>query len=316
MTSRRDFIKSSLMTGAGLALATQAAATNSQAVPVPFSVNIFSKNLQWLNYSDMAGLAAEIGFEGIDLTVRPNGHVEPARVTDDLPKAVEAIRKAGIQVPMITTGILSVTETYTEQILKVAGSLGIGSYRMGWLRYDEKISIDDNLKKFEDEFKKLEMLNKKYKIRGEYQNHSGAYLGSAVWDVAGLLKKCDPSWMGLQYDVLHATVEGANAWPLGLTQAGSHVTSLPIKDFQWAKKDGKWTTEIVPLGQGMVDFTKFFALIKSLGIDGPFSLHFEYPLGGVENGTTTLTIDKSEVVSSMTRDLKKFRQMLNTARIR
>jgi L-ribulose-5-phosphate 3-epimerase len=316
MTSRREFIKSSVLAGAGLAIATKAGAANSQSVPVPFSINIFSKNLQWLNYSDMAKVAAEIGFEGIDLTVRPNGHVEPARVADDLPKAVEAIRKAGIHVPMITTGILSATETHTEQILKVAGGLGIGSYRMGWLSYDPKISIDDNLKKFEEEFLKLEVLNKKYKIRGEYQNHSGAYLGSAVWDVAGLLKKCDPKWMGLQYDVLHATVEGANAWPLGLTLANSHVTSLPIKDFQWAKKGGKWATEIVPLGQGMVDFTKFFGLLKSLGIDGPFSMHFEYPLGGVENGATTLTIDRSEVVGAMKRDLIKFRQILNTARIR
>jgi L-ribulose-5-phosphate 3-epimerase len=306
-------MKSSILAGAGLAVASGAYA---QSTPVPFSINIFSKNLQWLNYSDMANLAAEIGFEGIDLTVRPNGHVEPARVADDLPRAVEAVRRAGIHIPMITTGILSATEKDTEHILKTAGSLGVRSYRMGWLRYDEKVSIDDNLKKFGDDFKNLEALNMKYKIRGEYQNHSGAYLGSAVWDIAGILKKCDPRWMGLQYDVLHATVEGANAWPLGLRQASSHVTSLPIKDFQWSKKDDKWVTELVPLSKGMVDFTKFFSLIKSLGIDGPFSMHFEYPLGGVENGTTKLSIDKSEVVNSMTRDLKKFRQMLNTARIR
>lgn len=32
---------------------------------------IFSKHLQRLNYNDMASLAAEIGFEGIDLTIRP-----------------------------------------------------------------------------------------------------------------------------------------------------------------------------------------------------------------------------------------------------
>ena len=316
MTSRREFVKSTILAGAGLAIGAYGKSAAFNTAAAPFSINIFSKNLQWLEYSGMANVAAEIGFEGIDLTVRPAGHVEPARVVEDLPKAVEAVRKAGLQVPMITTAILSASEPNTETILKTAGALGVSSYRMGWMKYEDKISIDDNLRKFELEFKKLEALNKKCKIRGEYQNHSGAYLGSAVWDVAGLLKNCDPAWMGLQYDVLHATVEGANAWPLGLKQASSHVTSMPIKDFQWAKKAGKWAIELVPLGEGMVDFRKYFELIKSLKISGPFSMHYEYPLGGAENGTKALTIDKAEVVSAMKKDLTKFREMLSSAGIR
>jgi sugar phosphate isomerase/epimerase len=263
----------------------------------------------------MATLTAEMGFDGIDLTVRPNGHVEPARVEEDLPKAVEAARKAGIQIPMITTAILSASDSLTDKVLKTAGLLGIKSYRMGWMSYDNAITIDENLRKFESEFKSLESLNKKYNVRGEYQNHSGAYLGSAVWDVMGIIKKCDPRWVGLQYDILHATVEGANAWIQGLRNASPHVTSMPIKDFHWTKKDGKWTTEVVPLGEGAVELTKYLGMLKSLNIKGPFSMHFEYPLGGVENGTKSLTIDKLVVVASMTRDLKLFREKLIQAKL-
>jgi len=315
MISRRRFLASSLLTTAGLGLTPKLFAGPGPSSVKPFSINIFSKNLQWLDFAGMAGVAAELGFGGLDLTVRPNGHVEPARVEEDLPKAVEAARKSGIGIPMITTAILSTDEPTTEMILKTAGSLGISSYRLGWISYDGSLTVDENLKKFEIEFKKLEALNKKYHIRGEYQNHSGAYLGSAVWDVAGLLKKCDPAWMGLQYDVLHATVEGANAWPVALRQISSHVTSLPVKDFQWAKKDGKWATEVVPIGEGMVDFGKYFDLIRSLKISGPFSMHFEYPLGGVENGTKALTIDRTLVTNAMKRDLTRFKQMLTTAGI-
>lgn len=315
MSTRREFISSTALAAAGLSLSSRSFAL-VEPVTSAYSVNIFSKNLQWLDYTGMANTAAEIGFNGIDLTVRPNGHVEPARVEEDLPKAIEAVRKAGLQVPMITTAILSADEPYTEKILKTAGDLRVESYRMGWIKYDDKLSIDENLKKFEVEFKKLEKLNKKHRIRGEYQNHSGAYLGSSVWDVAGILKRSDPAWMGLQYDVLHATVEGANAWPLGLKQASSHITSLPIKDFQWAKKDEKWMTEIVPLGEGMVDFKKYFELIKSLKIKGPFSMHFEYPLGGAENGAKVLTVDQADVIKAMRRDLAKLRDMLTAAGIR
>jgi L-ribulose-5-phosphate 3-epimerase len=309
---RREFLSSSLIAGSGLVLA----ANGHLLADKLFSINIFSKNLQWLDYERMAQAAAEIGFEGIDLTVRPNGHVKPERVVEDLPRAVEAVRNAGLQVPMITTAVLSADEAHTENILKTASKLGISSYRMGWIQYDQKLGIEDNLKKFEGEFKKLQALNKKYNIRGEYQNHSGAYLGSAVWDIAPILKKLSPASMGLQYDILHATVEGANAWPVALKLVAPYVASMPIKDFQWITKEGKSTMELVPLGMGTVDFRKYFGMLKELSIQGPFSMHFEYPLGGVENGTTRLTIPEADVLNAMKKDLEKLRGMLKDAGIR
>ena len=79
---------------------------------------------------------------------------------------------------------------------------------------------------------------------------------------------------------------------------------------------GKAVVALVPLGQGIVDFKKYFGLLKSLKIQGPFFMHFEYPLGGVENGATKLTITEKEVTSAMKRDVEKFREMLTEAGIR
>jgi L-ribulose-5-phosphate 3-epimerase len=315
MKTRREFLTSTLLAGAGLAVAGRHSAPGMPASE-PYSINIFSKNLQWLGFDRMAAVAAEIGFEGIDLTVRPNGHVEPDRVADDLPRAVEAAHKAGLQIPMITTAILSASEAHTENILKTASKLGIASYRMGWMRYDDTLGIDGNLKKFDEAFSRLDALNKKYNIRGEYQNHSGAYLGSPVWDIAEILRKLNPATTGLQYDVLHATVEGANAWPLALKLVASHVTSMPIKDFQWSTKGGKGVMELVPFGEGIVDFPRYLGMLQSFKIRGPFSMHFEYPLGGIENGTKTLTIPERDVIDAMKRDLIRFREMLRSAGIR
>lgn len=64
--------------------------TNSKS---PLKIHIFSKHLQFLNYQDMAEAAAEIGFDGVDLAVRPGGHVVPEKVGNDLPKAVKALEK-------------------------------------------------------------------------------------------------------------------------------------------------------------------------------------------------------------------------------
>ena len=53
----------------------------------------------------MSEAAAEMGFNGLDLTLRPKGHVLPERVVDDLPKAVEAMKKHGINPLMMTTNV-------------------------------------------------------------------------------------------------------------------------------------------------------------------------------------------------------------------
>jgi sugar phosphate isomerase/epimerase len=266
-------------------------------------ISVFSKNLHFLNYTEMAAAVARIGFDGIDLTVRPNGHVEPARVAEDLPKAVEAIRKAGLEVYMITTAITDPDDPHTEAILRTAGGLGIGYYRLGWLPFVDKISLPQNLEVFKGKLSKLAKLNKKYNIRGDYQNHSGTSLGGSIWDLWLVIKELDPQWIGCQYDIRHATVEGAHSWPNGLRLMQPFIRTLDIKDFHWTQKEGKWQVQNVPLGQGMVDYPKYFSLLNQHQIRGSYSIHYEYPLGGAENGDKTITIGQEEVFAAMKKDL-------------
>lgn len=317
MPTRRDFITKSILATAGASLTLNSTAgTNSHTIAQQSeiiganSISIFSKNLHWLNYEDMADAVSKMGFDGVDLTVRPEGHVLPERVTTDLPKAVEVIRKAGLKVHMITTAINNPDDANTEPILKTAGSLGIPYYRMGWINYDDKVSMDDNLSNIRTKMKKLAALNKKYSIHGDYQNHAGANFGSPTWDLWMILKDLDPKWIGCQYDVRHAMVEGANSWPLALKLLKSHIRTMDIKDYIWSKNEKGWRAETVPLGEGMVDFKKFFGLLKQHQIQGAFSLHYEFPLGGAENGAKTITIPKEDVFSAMKKDLSALRQLI------
>lgn len=266
-------------------------------------ISIFSKNLQWLDYNSMAATAAKLGFDGVDLTVRSKGHVLPERVEEDLPKAVEAVRKAGLDVYSLTTEITKAEDPYTERILKTAHQLGVGYYRMGWFKYLEKISIAKNLYTFKSTMIKMEKLNKKYNIHGAYQNHSGAGFGAAIWDLWMVIKDLEPRWIGCQYDIRHATVEGANSWILGLELLQPYIKTINIKDFIWALKDGNWSEENVPLGKGMVNFKKYLELMKGHKYHGLISVHYEYPLGGAEAGADKLTIEKEKVIEAMQKDL-------------
>jgi L-ribulose-5-phosphate 3-epimerase len=323
-TSRRNFITKSLLATAGVSAGLKAVSgTHDQEIvsrvkpqlhAPAFTINIFSKNLHWLQqYTEMASAAAAMGFDGVDLTVRPEGHVLPERVSEDLPKAVEAIRKAGLNVYMITTAINNPDDPHTEPILKAAGALGIPYYRMGWIPYDDQKGMEENLKNFRVRMTALAALNKKYKIHGDYQNHSGASFGSPVWDLWMILKELDPQWIGSQYDILHATVEGANSWPLGFKLLTPYVRTMDIKDFHWIKKEGQWHAEVVPLGEGMVDYKKYFKLIKDHNISGPLSIHYEYPLGGAERGAKVISMNKDVVMEAMKKDVVTLKRLLNEA---
>jgi hypothetical protein len=105
--SRRDFLGMLAAASASLPL-TAIESLHKEAMKIPSgkrSIHVFSKHLQWLDYGALAETVAATGFDGVDLTVRPGGHVLPERVQDDLPRAVEAMSKSGLNVDMMTTVI-------------------------------------------------------------------------------------------------------------------------------------------------------------------------------------------------------------------
>jgi sugar phosphate isomerase/epimerase len=266
-------------------------------------IHVFSKPLQWMNYRDLAEVLAESGAEGIDLSVRPGGHVLPENVESALPEAVEAARKAGLKVEMIVTAITRPDEKFAETIIKTASSLGIKYYRLGWLTYDEKLSIPENLEKVKPYFRGLAGMNQKYHIHGAYQNHAGTYIGAAIWDLYELLKDLDPEFIGCQYDVRHAVFEGESSWVNGFRLIIPWIRCTDLKDFKWSQKDGKWQPESVPIGTGMVNFDEYFQIVKNYNIPGPVSIHLEYPPFENFNETVSDSAKKKLFISAMKKDI-------------
>ncbi len=312
--SRRTFIHAAGLATAALTTKPVSAPAATKQAAVKRPICVFSKHLQWLDYKEMAEVVAEIGFDGVDLTVRPGGHVLPEKVRDDLPRALEAVKAAGISMPMMTTKISEPDDPLTANILKTAEQCGVGYYRMGYLTYDDKKTVMGSLDALKPKMKKLAALNEQYNIHGAYQNHAGTRVGGPVWDLWELLKDLDPNWMGCQYDVRHATVEGGKSWQLGMKLLSGFIRSTVIKDFRWEKKDGKWKDVHVPLGEGVVDFKRYFKLVKSLNIGGPISLHFEYPVYDKANKNLSQKERRRQTITNMRRDLTALRRMLKEAK--
>jgi len=287
------------------------------------SLCIFSKHLQWLDYEGMAESAAEVGFDGVALTVRRGGHVLPERAEDDLPKAAEAVKKAGIEISMMTTSITDPDDPNTEKILRTASKLGIGYYRFGYWYYNEKTSIFEQLKEIKSKMRGLAEMNKQYRIFGGNQNHSGTrYFGASIWDTWELVKDLDPSFIGFQFDPQHAFTEGGGgSWLTDARLALSHTKMLALKthaewgNSEWKKSSRKRERKLEILTPDELKW--YFRLLKKTGFYGPISTHYEFPgLGGVESGRRELKgITKKELFTIFRRNLKILKGMLSEANI-
>lgn len=314
---RRNFIQATAVAATGIGLVGK---TLGKSIVPAFKpqrpVCVFSKCLQFLSYEELGEEVAKMDFDGVDLTVRSGGHVLPENVASDLPKAVKAIRKNGLDVYMIVTGINNANDPMSKKILSVASELGIRYYRTGYLKYDLSKPLQVFLDNHKKTVEKLEKLNRKYNIHGGYQNHSGKNIGAPVWDLYDILKDVDPQYQGIQYDICHTTIEGGYSWRLGMKRIAPWIRTIDIKDFLWSKNDeGKWRTPGVPLGDGMVDFDQFLDNYKALNVEVPISIHYEYNLGAAEQGRVNPTMSHENIYQSLKRDLNWFRLKLKDHRL-
>lgn len=296
--SRRSFLGTALTGSAAVALTRPA--YPAEVVPKTPRVCVFSKHLQFLDYQTLAKTCREIGADGIDLTVRPKGHVEPDRVETDLPGAVEAIRAEGLEAAMITTNLKSGNDPTAERILKTASALGIGFFRIGGHQYVEQMSPAAQLPAIVEDLRSLVGLCAQYKMAAGYHNHSGGRnFAAMMWDLHEALHAVDSPWMGANFDVGHARVEGGLAgWALGAELLGPSVKMAAVKDFVWDGAKEKW----VPLGEGIVPLKESFRKLRTAGFSGPVSIHVEYKVSSDE-----------AMIQEMRRAIPVLRQALNDA---
>jgi len=194
MLKRRDFIQKTALATSVFPFASSLAASNNNAPSDELEIHIFSKHLEFLDYKAMAMAAKQMGFDGVELTVRPGGHVLPERAEEDLPKAVMAVKEQGLKADMIVTAITE-PNALARRVLETAAGLGIKAYRLGYYRYAKEVSIPDGLAIGKDQFHKLSKLNKSLGILGHYQNHAGGLIGAAIWEIWQMLEYTEPDTM-------------------------------------------------------------------------------------------------------------------------
>ncbi|MDQ3701739.1 MAG: sugar phosphate isomerase/epimerase [Chloroflexota bacterium] len=252
---------------------------------------MFTKHLQTMSVVEAGKTIKSLGFDGVELTVRPGGHILPERVDEDLPRAVDDLREIGLEVPALVVEIHNRAEEYSAAVCRAAGKVGATVLRTSSHRYREFGTIREQMEHARRDAKDLEDLGTEFGVRLCIHCHSGDFLSATGGVLDMILSRTDPSHVGVSLDVGHLTTEGGKSgWRQSIDLLQQRVGIVAVKSFGWFREpdpktgDMIWNAKLVPLSEGNVQWRRAFELLRQVGWDADgqalVSIHSEYQGGG------------------------------------
>jgi sugar phosphate isomerase/epimerase len=271
---------------------------------------LFTDNLADLSIREASRAAKNAGFDGLDLTVRPGGHVRPDNASNGLPDAQKIADEEGAPILMITTAITAAESDHAENIINAAHAR-IPAFKLGYWHYQPFGTL---AKQLDDARRKLDgivRLCRRYHIRPCVHIHSGPILSNGPLSYL-LLKDFAPTDVGAYVDPMHMSYEGAaSGWEMTLDLLAPWVTLVGLKNYTLTAKDRdkfgqrKANMQYAPLADGFAPLPQFFQRLRQIGFDGVVSLHSEYKgEHSFRHLSTTELLEQSAI------DLRYVKQML------
>lgn len=217
------------------------AAAQPAAPPRKLILDAYTRHFQWIRDPDeLAEAAIEITCGGVNPTIQPYpGHIDPTKVTTELPAFVKTMQKHGLRVKQVRGGNQTdVAAPNLEPMVATIGQLGVTHYWVGTDNYDLTKPILPQLDAIKKKVEGFVRLNEKNGTTLMYHTRAGANsVGSVVWDLLYVFKDFDPKYVGFHWDTGHMSHHGS-MWELLLRTAGPYVVGMSWKDRSWEQDLG------------------------------------------------------------------------------
>lgn len=244
---------------------------------------LFTDNLSDLSIARACESAKAAGFDGIDLTLRPGGHVKPENAEIGMAEARKTADAIGAVIPMVSTAVTDANDPLAEPVFAAAAHYGARLVKLGYWEYRPFGTLAKQVDEARAKLRGLIALGRKYNVLPCVHCHSGRLVASGGPMLYLLLKGFDPREVGAYVDPMHMTIEGGRSgWEMGLDLLAPWLALVGVKNFRWlpGERDGhgqqRWRWEYCPLADGMAPLPEFFQYLAVLKYDGVVSLHSEY----------------------------------------
>lgn len=229
---------------------------------------VFTK--PWKN--DLPAVAAKVkalGFDGVELPVRPGYPVHPENVSAELPKAARLFKDHGLTIE-------SVAGPTDAATIAACAQSGIGVIRtMLSLPKNETYSAAEA--RFQRELDALVPLLDRHKVTVGVQNHSGRYVPVHAMGLARLVSRFNPRHVAGVWDAAHNALEGEEPEMALDLIYGPHLRIVNLKNgVKQRGADGVWRTQWVGARDGVASWPRVVGELKRRRWDGVVCLTNEY----------------------------------------
>lgn len=233
--------------------------------------SVFTKPWKTMPLPELARKVHALGFDGVELPVRPGFQVEPEHIERDLPVAQRQLREHGVR-------ILSVATAPTPAAIRACGKLGIPLIRvMADIGADGYIATEQRLRQ---SYESLAPHLRDAGVTLGVQNHYGRFVSHAL-GLRRLLEGFDPAVIGAVWDVAHNALAG-EALELGLDIIWPHLALVNFKNAYWRRSNGpeapsaEWDVYWTTGRHGLASWPLAVRLLQERGYAGAICMPAEY----------------------------------------
>jgi sugar phosphate isomerase/epimerase len=212
-----------------------------------------------------------LGFEGIELPVRPGYQVEPENVGKELPRVARQLSDYGIKITSVAgpTDEATMAACAEASIPVIRICVGIGPE--GYMATEAKL---------QKEYDALVPLLDRYGVTLGIQNHCDRCISNAM-GLRHLMEKYEPRHIGAVWDAAHNALNGEEP-ELAIDIIWSRLCMVNLKNAFWRRKTGpeaehvQWRHYWTSGRQGLASWPRVAAELKRRGYHGVVCLTAEY----------------------------------------
>lgn len=236
---------------------------------------VFVKPWKHLALPELSQHVRNLGFDLIELPVRPGFPCEPERIEEDLPKAVSILADHGVRVLNVTAALPLNDERLYAACARAEVPMNRVMFRRQGMNYWEaeasaRHTLDEAMP-----------LCEQYGIQIGVQNHCGDFVAVNALGLYHLLKDYDPKYIGAIWDPAHNALEGMEPEP-ALDVVAAHLCVVNLKNGYWRRVSGpeaevaEWRVYWTSGRHGRASWPRVAAKLKAMNYEGPLCLSAEY----------------------------------------
>jgi sugar phosphate isomerase/epimerase len=233
---------------------------------------VFTKPWPQKSLAQLGTFIRELGFDAVELPVRPGFQVEPDSVASGLPQAARVLGEAGVR-------IASVAGPADERTMAACAEAGVPIIRicvsipadLGYMAAEDRL---------QQEYDEMWPLLEKHGVTLGIQNHCDRCVANAM-GLRHLVERYAPEHIGAVWDAAHNALNGEDP-ELAIDIVWSHLCMVNLKNAFWRRTNGPDATDVswrpywTSGRQGLASWPRVAAELQRRNWTGVLCLTAEY----------------------------------------